>query len=376
MAFSLNDIEGYKDRPAARKTGRFQKWLNFELNSKSLSKKEKLQLYSQLALLLKAGLNLKSAMELCLDERKENKLSTKLKTLIRGLEQGDTLSKAMTQVSGFSDFEAFSIKMGEESGNLSLVLEGLRNNYQDQISRNRAILGALSYPIVIACTAFGVLAFMFSYLVPMFKDLFSRMDRELPWLTQMVIEISSYTPTILFSSIVVVLSAFLINGFLAKQETYLLKRELILNKVPFIGKLVKENHKLQFLQSLHLMLEAKVPLIRALEISRLMLKSPLLKSIVKQVEFEIVNGARFSEAVRKSAYFETKISMLLKVGEETNQLASIVNRVSQDKLEEIAHRSKLMSSILEPLTIVFLGAIVALILISMYLPMFQMGNTF
>lgn len=379
MSISLKDIESEVNssdpKPEVSRSLGLKRLLSIELNGIRLKDKERANFYEQFGTLLTAGLGVKPALELCRSQQKP-KVKEVVDDLLHWLTSGEGLSSAMQKTEAFSSYEIFTVQIGEESGRLAQVLLSLKVHFEQKIARRRAIIGALSYPAVVVLTAFGAMAFMLSYLVPMFSDLFARAGKDLPQITKVVVAISEHLDAMGVNILILSLVFWLFNRLASTNSRYLLMRAKYIIRIPIIGRWIKNNLHLEFLQSMSLLLGSKVSIVRSLELCSIMSKSVYLKSLLEDIQSKIVDGITFSQAISQSHFFDENVVALIKVGEESNQLDSLIAGMANDKLKEIEHQGKVLNSILEPLLIVFLGGLVAIILVAMYLPMFQMGTSF
>ena len=143
---------------------------------------------------------------------------------------------------------------------------------------------------------------------------------------------------------------------------------------PFIGELVRKMYIGQFTQAVALLTTAKVPVLNSIQLTKKMIDFYPLQVALTDVESKILSGMNLSDSLRDHKVFDNKMVSLLKVAEETNQNEFIFERLTMQYNDEIQYKSKMLSTVLEPVIIIFLGAFVAIILIAMYLPMFTLSS--
>ncbi|MCR9155554.1 MAG: type II secretion system F family protein [Bacteroidetes bacterium] len=350
--------------------------LNKQLGSQNLKDNFKEYFYAELALLLDSGLNMKSALELLMEQEKKPQYQQLISELIIDLTAGAKFSQTLKVKRKFSAYEYFSVQIGEETGSLGQIFKGLSEYYAQRINQRRNFIGALTYPLVIFFTAILAISFMFLFMVPMFKEVFNRMGNELPWLTQKVIVLSENFSSLLLAFLLFAILLFLIHLRFKKTESYQNQLGLIILRIPFLGPMMLRNYSLRMLQSLRLLLESKIPLTQALELCSQMITFYPLQKALLEARDSVLKGASFHEGIKFNKLFSSKLIGLVKVGEETNQMAKLLGKLCDQTEKEIEHQSKVLGNIIEPLIIVFLGAFVAIILISMYLPMFQLSSAY
>jgi len=351
--------------------------LNKELSfgNGELKDRKKESLYLELSSLLKAGINLKTSLELVTADQQVKKDKELFTAIQADVVKGLALSEALKKSGKFSTYEVYSIQIGEESGKLNEVLADLAKYYQNKIKQRRKIVASLTYPCVVLTTSFGAVFFMLKFVVPMFSDVFKRFGGHLPWLTQKVIDISGVLEHSFGYSVFLII--IMLALFLAYRNTEQFRRVSsgLFLKMPLIGSLVQKIYLARFCNSMRLLINARVPLLRAVSLSRQMIGFYPIEVSLSKVEQDIMTGRSLHQSLQQFGIYPPKLIQMIKVGEETNQLDYFFARVSEQYIEEVEYKTSTLSSSMEPLIIIFLGLIVGVILISMYLPMFEMSNS-
>lgn len=352
--------------------------LNRDLNfgSKELNDKKKEYLYLELSSLLQAGINLKSSFELITADQEKEKDKQLYLQIQAAVLNGTTFSQALQQTGKFSLYEVYSLQIGEETGKLIEVLQDLAKFYQNKIKQRRKIVSALTYPCVVMTTSLGAVFFMLKFVVPMFGDVFKRFGGKLPWITEKIIGVSQALEDNFFRFIIFL---FLIAIFIIsvrKTEQFRRVMSLVLLRIPVAGNLVQKIYLARFCNSMRLLINARLPLLRAIALIKQMIAYYPIESSLQKVEDDIMNGKTLHQSMEQFSIYPSKMIQLVKVGEETNQLDYFFGKISEQYIEEVEFKTSTISSMMEPLIIIFLGLIVGIILISMYLPLFQMSNSF
>jgi type IV pilus assembly protein PilC len=349
---------------------------DISFGSKELSDKKKESLYLELSSLLGAGINLKSSFELVMADQKKEKDKVLFKSIQDAVLSGTTFSQALQQTSRFSLYEVYSLQIGEETGKLIEVLQDLAKFYQQKIKQRRKIISSLSYPVVVLTTSLGAVFFMLKFVVPMFGNVFKRFGGQLPWITEKIIGISNAMENGLWPAILILMLIIAFIFFFRKTEKFREIFSRVLLRTPLIGNLVQKIYLARFCNSMRLLISAKLPLLRAIALIRQMIRYYPIESSLQKVEDDIMQGKSLHESLQQFKVYPAKMIQLVKVGEETNQLDYFFGIISGQYIEEVEYKTSTLSSMMEPLIIVFLGLVVGVILISMYLPMFQMSNSF
>jgi type IV pilus assembly protein PilC len=349
---------------------------DISFGNKELSDKKKEYLYLELSSLLQAGINLKSSFELITADQEKEKDKALFKTIQETVLNGTTFSQALQQTGKFSLYEVYSLQIGEETGKLVEVLQDLAKFYQNKIKQRRKIVSALTYPCVVLSTSLGAVFFMLKFVVPMFGDVFKRFGGHLPWITEKIIGVSETLENNFFRFFILVLIIVAFIYFNRKTERFRKISSTFLLRVPMVGNLIQKIYLARFCNSMRLLINARLPLLRAIALSRQMIGYYPIESSLQKVEDDIMKGKSLHQSLQQFSVYPSKMIQLVKVGEETNQMDYFFAKISEQYIEEVEYKTSTLSSMMEPLIIIFLGLIVGVILIAMYLPLFQMSNSF
>ena len=215
---------------------------------------------------------------------------------------------------------------------------------------------------------------MLRLVVPMFQDIFKQNNVELPWITKMVVAASDFFKDFGGFLIVGFILLIVLRKQILKRESVRLFRDGLLLKTPYLGSFVKAVYLAQLTRAMSLLSASKVPMLRSIELAGKMIDFIPIKKGLDEVNQKIVKGKSLSESLQENKIFDPKMISLIKVAEETNQTEFIFERLNQQYSIEVQQKSKLLSTLLEPLIILFVGFFVGVILVAMYLPMFKLGN--
>lgn len=340
-----------------------------------LKEARKETLFSELHSLLCSGLDFSRSFELLISGEKDARLREELRRLYDGVIRGASLAEAFERNGRFSALDCGVIRIGEETGRLGESLSFLADFYRKKTGQRRMVSSAVSYPLIILCTAVVVVVFMVLVIVPMFEQVYSRMGGELPALTRWIIRVSKHFPQLL-SGILLLLGGAAAALYLFRENESLRRTTAsVLMRLPLVGGILRKNHQAHFCQLLYLLIGSGVPLLRGLDmLTRIITFHPYRQSLSAMGE-GLNRGERFAEGMaRYERLYDLKLVTLVRVGEETNRLPDMLLKQSQDLTQELEHRLKLLGSALEPLLILLVGILVAVILIAMYLPMFKLGG--
>jgi len=372
MAFQLKNIQKQKRKMASFDIDSIlKKEISF---GASFSNKKKESFYTELYVLLNAGLTLKDALALLGEEQKKEKDQTLISKIVADLIAGKNFSEAIEQLKEFSSYEYHSLKIGEQTGTLQKVAQELGVFYKRKNEQRRIILSALSYPIVVLCTAFLAILFMLQFVVPMFADIFKQNKVELPWITQKIMVASRLFQEYWGIIIVFIIAIIVLKQILKNKIWYQKYTSQFLLKLPLIGEFIRKVKIAQFTQAITLLTGAKVPLLNGIQLTKKMIGYYPLEMALEKVENDILQGKSLHQSMGNYKIFDKKMVSLIKVADETNQNETIFKRLTEQYNQEIEYKSKMISATIEPFIILILGVIVATILIAMYLPMFKLST--
>ncbi len=347
--------------------------LDFSLNKK-FSDKKKEKFYKELSVLLQSGVNLKRAMDILASQMKKKSDKNLINTINSAIIKGKSLTEAMRRTKQFSPYEYYSIKLGEETKNLEKILTELHLFFYRKIQIRRQIITVSTYPVFVISITIAVLVFMLKSVVPMFAGVFKQFGGELPKLTQKIIYISNHFSTILIV-VFLIFAIFLTIFFLfRKTDKYRKIMSGFISKIPFFGKLINTIYLARFCQSLSLLLSAKTPLVNSLDLIKKMINYYPIESNIDYIKSEVINGKSFGDSLSKFKTYDKSLVSMVKVAEEVNQLDVMFDRLSKQYSEEVEYKSKVIGVVMEPLIITIIGLIVGVIMISMYLPMFDLSK--
>ena len=371
--------ERLQNRTSSKKEeGSILDFLNKDISfsGNSLGDKKKEAFYHELGILFSAGVDIKTSLELIEEEQTKPKDKALFTTIKDFVIAGGSLSQAIKDSGKFSNYEYHSIQIGEETGKLSHVLKELSGFYQNKIKQRRQIVSALSYPVLVLGTSMGAVLFMMNFIVPMFADIFKRFGGDLPWITAFILRISETISSYFYLFILIIISLVIISVTQKEKEWYRKLISTFVLKLPFVGDLVQKIFVARFCSSMTLLIGSRIPLVRALSLIKQMIGFYPLEVSITQIEKDILQGGSLHKSMAAFPIYHKRMVSLIKVGEEVNQLEMFFDKIGKQYTEDVEHQTGIISSLMEPLMIIFLGLIVGVILIAMYLPLFKLSSNF
>lgn len=350
-------------------------FLRNEVKINKFGNKKKLQFYSDMDVLLSSGVDIISCLNIVEDNYSNRKDKEVVKQINQFLSNGSPLSTAMEKTGKFSPYEYFSIEIGEETGTINTVVNNLVSYYKRVIEQKRKIISAVSYPILVLLTSFGALAFMLGFVVPMFEDIFSRYGHDLPWITKIVIDMSDFFSEnglliIIILVFIVVIIKYLLRLPIVKQNV-----SFAILKIPYFGELVRKIVLLRFCTAFELLLKAHTPMAESLSLLQKMITFYPITISFEGIKSNIQKGESLHSSLKKYPIYDKRMVSLVGVAEQVNRLDQTFESLKEQYTEEINYKTTMMGNILEPALIILVGAIVGVILVSMYLPIFEFSSS-
>lgn len=353
-----------------------EQWYNRDISitSAKFKNEQKAVFYETLATLINSGLELLSALEVAKEEQKKTALQDVIQSFIDNITQGSTFYACLQDHPDFTSYEAFSIQIGEETGKLGFILTQLAHYFENRVKQRRQIIGAMTYPIVIFSFSILAVFFMVTYVVPMFASVFQRFGGELPSITAFIINVSDFVQINLLIIILTIIGLVISIKLLLKQKNVKRAWHFTVVKLPIVGPLVKDSYLMRWCSAMYLMTSSNIPLTRSLEITSKMLEFYPLDEALEDAKVKIEKGDTLQNVLSNHSIFSKRIVSLIGIGEDVNKLEAMFLKLSENLEKEVEHKSKQLGTVIEPIIILFLGGIVAFILVAMYLPMFKLGD--
>ncbi|MCK3658437.1 type II secretion system protein F [Pasteurellaceae bacterium Pebbles2] len=342
----------------------------------------------QLAVLLKSAVPLKNSLVILLQNCTNIQLNQWIRILIHEIETGYSFSQALakqaTQYAFLNLQERQLIHVGEMTGKLPQVCAQIAEHKQQALTLQRKLQKILLYPILVLAISIILTALLLIFIVPQFADMYSNNQAQLPFFTQILLSLSNSLQD--YWALMLCLIVALI-AVLKHQLKHSLRLNQCKNKLsetmPILSNVVHLSRLVSFCRSLHLMLLSGVPLNQALQSFLPQQKSWQQKadvqgdlsliSEVKAMLHWVKQGYAFSAAVG-TGLFPMQAQQMLQVGEQSGQLAQMLKHIADTYQQQLDHKIDLLSQMLEPLLMVVIGGLIGLIMLGLYLPIFNMGS--
>lgn len=325
----------------------------------------------QLSILINAGVPILECMEILHKQEQNMVLKRVVKNISIQIEEGKSLYDAMSGQQGFDKLYCSLVKAGESAGILDSILVKLAEFLEKAEKLKKMVKSALTYPVIVVFVGIIVIFGLMTFVVPQFVDILKDSGQEIPWITQTVMDISSFFQnyTLLLIAGIVAATMFFLNFIKTKEGKQAWDRFTM--KAPLFGMLVIKGNLGSFTRTLSTMLAAGVPIIDSLEICIETLDNTQIAKDLTKVRKAVIEGKSITEPLSRITYFPPLITQMIKVGESTGNLDQMLLKVADVFEEEVEELIGNLTKMIEPLILVVLGGIIAFVLIAMYLPIFM-----
>lgn len=311
-----------------------------------------------------------------LQAQAENPSFKKIITQIRtDVEGGSTFSKSLEKhPKVFSDLFCSLVKAGEIGGILDTILERLADYLESSESLKSKVKGALTYPVVVFGIAMLVVVALVLFVLPQFKEIFDGMNVELPFITTALLDLSDFMVAWWFFIIPGIFSVpvLLINFFKTKTGARIFDVNIL--KMPAIGMMMRKVAVAKFTRTLGTLISSGVPILQALEVTAQTAGNVVIADAVDKTRVSIREGESIADPLKTSGVFPPMVVQMIAVGEETGELDKMLSKIADFYDSEVDTAVKGITSIIEPIVIVFMGVVIGGIVMAVFMPMLKLVN--
>ena len=334
----------------------------------------------QLAVMIASGLSLLRALYILEDQTVNKKLKSTIIAVRQDVEVGTSLSVALGKhPTVFNDLFVSMVRAGEVGGNLEEVLERVAIQLEKDDNLKRTVKSAMVYPVMIGCFALVILIAMILFIIPIFKKMFDDLGGKLPALTQFMINLSNNGKSHWYLFLAGAIGVVVLFKKWKGSKTGRRQWDIFKLRFPMqIGDIVRKIAIARFTRTLGTLTASGVPILQALDITARTAGNRVISDPMDRVVERVKEGESLAGPLASLGVFPMMVTQMVAVGEETGALDTMLHKIADFYDEEISAKLKALTSILEPLMMMVIGAVVGVVVISMYLPLFsvikQIGN--
>ena len=329
----------------------------------------------QFATMINAGLPLVQCLDILSRQLDKQTFRDITKRVMHDIEAGTTLSEALTKhPKAFDELYVNMVNAGEAGGILDTILVRLAEYIEKIEALKRKVKGAMMYPAVVMVVALGATLFMLMFIIPTFAKMFSDFGAELPLPTRIVLGLSNFIRGWWWAGVIAAILSFIgFKRYYATDKGQHVVDGMML-RMPVLGDVLRKGSVSRFTRTLGTLVSSGVPILDGLEITAKTAGNVIVKDAVMHARASIREGDTISNPLRQSTVFPPMVVQMITVGEETGALDEMLTKIADFYDDEVDTAVEALTSVIEPIMIVFMGAIVGGMVVAMYLPIFRMVN--
>ena len=329
----------------------------------------------QLATMFSAGLTIERALHFLGAEEKHKKFRKIVKGVESDIKKGLLLSDSLERHPGvFNNLFISLVRAGEVSGKLSDTLEELAIYMEKVEDPRRKVKSALYYPVFIMIFLVLMLLFSFTVIIPKFAEIYDQLGSELPFYTRVMTNVAYWIKENLLFVIFVVVVSWVFTWLFTLSDFGRLMRDNLMLKLPVFGLLIRQNILSKFTKTFGILLSAGVSVLEGMKLTSKVVENRVYELAVEQAAYDIENGVAISRALKDTEVFPPIMIQLVSTGEETGEIDNLTLKASDFYTKQVDATIDRLTSILEPLLLFFVAAVIGVIVIATYLPIFQVGD--
>ncbi|UOO82456.1 type II secretion system F family protein [Uruburuella testudinis] len=330
----------------------------------------------QLATMMKAGLPLMQAFELVARGHVNPAMTQLLMQVRADVEQGSALGKAFAKHPKYFDrFYCNLISAGETGGVLESLLDKLAVYKEKTQAIKKKIKSVLAYPIAIIVVAVALIMVMMMFVLPAFKKVYGNMGAELPWLTQIVMNISDFFVRYGWAMIIgMIVLVFVLYKTHQRSPGFQKRADGLLLRLPIFGAIVRKAIIARWSRTTATLFAAGVPLVEALDSVAGAAGNILYEEATQDIRSKVTQGLSLTSSMQGTDMFPNMVLQMASIGEESGSLDDMLNKAAEFYEDEVDNSIAQLSSLMEPVIMVVLGVIIGVLLVAMYLPLFNLGS--
>lgn len=329
----------------------------------------------QLATLIGAGITIVNAIDTLSLQVEDPNFKAVLVDIKDAVNTGSSLSEAMQKYENiFSGYFINMIKAGESSGMIEEVLERVAEFLEKSSALQKKIKSAMVYPAIVSSMAIIITLVMILVVIPVFEDMFSSFGADLPLPTQILVNISDFMRAHFLLMVAMIVGFVMFLKWYGSTESGHSKLDSIKLKTPVFGDLLRKVSISKFTRTLGTLVKSGVPILTALEIVAKTAGNDIVERAVYDVKDNVQKGESIADPMGKSGIFPPLVTRMISVGEKSGQLENMLTKISDFYDDQVDANVEALTSLIEPIIIAFLGIVIGGIVISMFLPVFQLST--
>jgi type IV pilus assembly protein PilC len=329
----------------------------------------------QFATMIDAGLPIVQCLDILSEQSESKLLRNTIRTIKQDVEGGATLAESLRKHPKiFDDLYVNMVQAGEMGGVLNTILNRIALFIEKAHKLKKKVKGAMIYPCSIIAVAVIVVAILLIFVIPVFAELYGSMGKALPAPTQITINISNWFVATWYYALFVLVGVTAAIRFYAQTDQGRMNIDRLLLRLPVMGDLLRKVAVARFSQNMSLLLSSGVPILDGLAITAKTAGNKVVEKAIMDSRLSISQGRNVADPLRESKIFPPMVCQMVAVGENTGGLDTMLKKVADLYEEEVDDAVNNLTALMEPMIMIVLGVILGGLVISMYLPIFQLGS--
>jgi type IV pilus assembly protein PilC len=352
------------------------KELKLSLGGRRIKTKDLVLFTRQFATMINAGLPLVQSLDILANQQPNKRAAEKIAAVLSDVESGSTLADAMGRHKDFfSEIYVNMVTAGEAGGILDVILLRLAEYLEAAEKLKRKVKGAMFYPVTVLSFSGLAIAGLLIFVIPTFAGFFESANVPMPLLTRFVMGLSDFLLAWWWALVAAMVGAGWMIRTYRKTSAGRLVTDRLLLRIPVLGGVLRKSAIARFSRTLGTLVQSGVPILDGLEITARTSGNRVVEEAVMKSRASIAGGETIAEPLKRSDVFPPMVVQMINVGEQTGGLDDMLSKIADFYDEEVDSSVGALTSIMEPVMIVFLGAIVGVMVIAMYLPIFDIIKT-
>lgn len=323
--------------------------------------------------MINAGLPIDQCLQILVDQMQNKRFRRTIAEVHNQVAGGESLSEAMSKHKEvFDNLFVHMVNAGETGGALAMVFNRLAVYLEKADALRRKVKGAMIYPAVIACVAISATIFLLLKVIPVFAKMFQDLGADLPKPTKFVLALADIVQQTFVPFIGLSIVGFFVFKRWHRTANGRATVDKFILKMPVVGSVIRKTAVARFTRTLGVLISSGVPILHGLEITGKTAGNTVIQKAVDRVRKEVSEGRNITQPLLETGVFPAMVCQLIAVGEQTGRLAEMLEKIADFYDEEVDSAVAAMTSLIEPVVIVLMGAVIGGMLVAMYLPMFDM----
>lgn len=374
QGYFIVNIKEISITPSKRYSAETTRWKK-KFGHKRVKLEDLLTFSRQLATMLESGINLTRSLDVILSQVESEQLHEILSKVKKDVEQGGSLSSSLARhPKVFNQFWTSLVEIGEASGTLPFVLTKLAFYLEQEAAFRTTVVSGLIYPAILFLVSTGAIFFFALVVGPKFESIFKSMGVKLPLMTQILLTTFKFIK----EHLLWIIGSFgiLIFAFVQALKTYRgrLLWESFLFRLPTVGDVYRQIIIERFTSQMSILIDSGVPILYALDIAERLVDNHTCALVIGNVKEGVREGSFITTPMEKSGFFPPMCIQMIMVGEETGELSKMLKQIATYYQSNVETFMKRFSTIIEPFMLLFMGAVIGIIVVAMFLPMFNIAQ--